>query len=83
MKKIELKKESNENIITETMKPIYSYDLELMCGIITYNERKYYMDIDDRDLILNFNKKFKFAKEEDIYPSYSINYKRTNYLEFI
>jgi hypothetical protein len=54
-----------------------------MCGIITYNERKFYMDIDDRDLILNFNKKFKFAKEDDIYPSYSINYKRTNYLEFI
>jgi len=83
MKKNELKPELNENIITETMKPIYSYDLELMCGIITYNEKKYYMDIDDRDLILNFNKKFKFAKEDDIYPSYSINYKRTDYLEFI
>jgi hypothetical protein len=65
------------------MKPIYSTDETLLCGIIEYNNKKYYVDLDDKDKIINFNKKFVFINETDIYPSYSCNYKRFNYLDFI
>ena len=67
----------------ENRKPIYSFDKELVCGIIDYNDKKYYMNIEDRDRIINFDKNFVFISNNDIYPSYCINYKRINYLEFI
>ena len=71
----------NNNYII--MKPTYSTDEKLLCGIIEYNNRKYFVDLNDKDKIINFNKKFVFVNETDIYPSYSCNYKRFNYLDFI
>jgi hypothetical protein len=65
------------------MKPTYSTDEKLLCGVIEYNNRKYFVDLDDKDRIINFNKKFVFINETDIYPSYSCNYKRFSYLDFI
>ena len=65
------------------MKPTYEIDNKLMCGIINYNGKIYLIDLEDRDRIINFNKKFVFINEIDIYPSYSYNYKRFNYLDFI
>ena len=65
------------------MKPTYSTDEKLLCGIINYNSKTYLVDLEDKDRIINFNKKFVFINETDIYPSYSSNYKRFNYLDFI
>jgi len=74
---------SDKNIIEKTMKPIYASNDELICGVIEYNGRTYYLDNRDRDSIINSTKSFVFANEYDIYPSYPINYKRISYLEFI
>ena len=65
------------------MKPKYSTNEELFCGIIEYNKKTYLLDIKDKDRIINFNKPFTFIKEDDDYPSYFCNYKRFNYLDFI
>ena len=42
-----------------------------------------FVDLDDKDRIINFNKNFVFVNETDIYPSYCYNYKRFSYLDFI
>jgi hypothetical protein len=65
------------------MKPKYSTDEKLMCGVIDYNNKTYLVDLNDKDRIINFNKSFVFVNETDIYPSYCYNYKRFNYLDFI
>jgi hypothetical protein len=65
------------------MKPVYSTNIELLCGVIEYNNKTYLVDLSDKDRIINFNKTFIFANEDDEYPSYSYNYKRFNYLDFI
>jgi hypothetical protein len=65
------------------MKPKYSTDEKLMCGVIEYNNKTYLLDLNDKDRIINFNKNFVFINECDIYPSYCYNYKRFNYLDFI
>jgi hypothetical protein len=72
----------NSNIVN-TMKPTYSTNIELMCGIIEYNGRTYYLDLNDKDRIINSKKGFVFVNEDDTYPSYPMNYKRMNYLDFI
>lgn len=64
-------------------KPVYFVDKNLFCGIIEYNNKKYYMDLDDFNLIINFSKKFIFENETDLYPSYSYNEHRINYLHFL
>ncbi len=68
---------------TEIMKPKYSTNEKLMCGIIEYNNKTYLVDLNDKDRIINFNKSFIFVNETDIYPSYCYNYKRFSYLDFI
>jgi len=68
---------------TETMKPKYSTNEKLMCGVIEYNNKTYLVDLNDKDRIINFNKNFIFVNETDIYPSYCYNYKRFSYLDFI
>jgi hypothetical protein len=77
----------NKNIHNSTsiepMKPKYSTDEKLMCGVIDYNNKTYLVDLNDKDRIINFNKSFVFVNETDIYPSYCYNYKRFNYLDFI
>jgi hypothetical protein len=64
-------------------KPNYSFDHHLFCGIIDYNNKKYFMDIDDRDAIINYSKKFFFQNENDLYPSYNFNEQKINYLIFL
>jgi len=65
------------------MKPKYSTNEKLMCGIIEYNNKTYLLDLNDKDRIINFNKNFVFVNDTDTYPSYCYNYKRFNYLDFI
>ena len=83
MDKIDSCKSECTNYITPNMKPVYSTNEELMCGVIEYNDRTYFVDLKDKDRIINFNKTFVFINESDIYPSYAYNYKRFNYLDFI
>ena len=64
-------------------KPIYLTDEELNCGVIEYKNKRYLLNQIDKDNIINFDKKFAFHDEEDIYPSYKMNYRKINYLEFI
>lgn len=73
--------DTNTNYII--MKPTYSTDQTLMCGVINYNNKKYLVDLHDKDRIVNFNKSFVFVNETDDYPSYCYNYKRFTYLDFI
>jgi len=81
--KIDKQCTSNLNNTYINMKPTYAIDNKLICGIINYNGKIYLVDLEDKDRIINFNKKFVFINETDIYPSYSSNYKRFNYLDFI
>jgi hypothetical protein len=73
----------NINILSK-MKPTYGTDEELNCGTITFGSKIYYIDYKDKDKIVNFNKNFIFNdyNNED-YPSYTYNYKRFTYLDFI
>jgi hypothetical protein len=79
--KIDNKNVYNSN--TEIMKPKYYTNEELLCGVIEFNNKTYFVDLNDKDRIINFNKNFVFVNETDIYPSYCYNYKRFNYLDFI
>ena len=83
MKKIDSYLSDNNNYTSLIMKPSYSTNEELMCGVIEYNGRKYFVDLKDKDRIINFNKSFVFINETDVYPSYAYNYKRFSYLDFI
>ena len=65
------------------VKPVYSVDKDLMCGVIKYNERTYLLDLEDRDRIINFSKKFLFQKSSDIYPSFNYNEQTISYLMFL
>ena len=65
------------------MRPMYSTNEDLMCGVIEYNNRTYLVDLKDKDKLINSNKHFVFANADDIYPSYSCNYKKFNYLDFL
>ena len=74
---------STPNEPSKTNRPIYGMNTEMNCGTIRYGDNTYFIDLDDRDRIINFGKKFTFANEQDDYPSYYCNYKKFSYLEFI
>jgi len=75
---------SNKKYYTkQEVKPLYLTNSELLCGIIEYGDKKYYFDFEDRDKIINFEKKFVFFSENDIYPSFNYNSNRINYIEFL
>ncbi len=83
MNKIDSVNNSDLLFTQPTMKPVYSTNIELLCGVIEYNNKTYLVYLSDKDRIINFNKTFVFANEDDLYPSYSYNYKRFTYLDFI
>jgi len=76
--------EADNNNILFKMKPIYGTNEPLNCGTITFGDKVYFVDHKDKDKIINFNKNFIFNDfyNED-YPSYTHNYKRFTYLDFI
>ena len=80
MNKIDSVNNSDLLFTQPIMKPVYSTNIELLCGVIEYNNKTYLVDLSDKDRIINFNKTFVFANEDDLYPSYSYNYKRFTYL---
>ena len=76
--------ENDNNSILLKMKPVYGTNEILNCGTITFNNKVYFVDFKDKDNIINFNKNFVFIDgDKDDYPSYTYNYKRFTYLEFI
>ena len=76
--------EANDNIILSKMKPVYGTNELLNCGTITFGDKVYFVDHKDKDKIINFNKNFIFNDfDNEDYPSYTYNYKRFTYLEFI
>jgi hypothetical protein len=76
--------ENDNNSILLKMKPVYGTNEILNCGTITFNNKVYFVDFKDKDNIINFNKNFVFIDcDKEDYPSYTYNYKRFTYLEFI
>lgn len=76
--------ENDNNNILSKMKPIYGTNEEFNCGTITYGDKIYFVDYKDKDKIINFNKNFVFNEyDKEDYPSYTSNYKRFTYLDFI
>jgi hypothetical protein len=73
---------TSNNLLTN-MKPIYSTNEELNCGVIEYNGKTYLLDYFHKDKIVNSKIKFVFVNETDIYPSYARNYKRFTYVDFL
>ena len=70
--------------ILSKMKAVYGIDEQLNCGTITYGDKIYFLDYNDKDKIINFNKNFVFNEyDKEDYPSYTSNYKRFTYLDFI
>jgi hypothetical protein len=84
MNKIDSTCESENAATNKTMKPVYSTDYELNCGIIKYGDKIYLLDLQDKDNIINFHKRFDFVNfEKEDYPSIGCNYKRFTFLDFI
>lgn len=82
--KIDSYSELVNSYIDTKMKPIYGTDEKLNCGTITFGNKIYYIDYKDKDKIINFNKNFIFNDyDNEDYPSYTYNYKRFTYLDFI
>ena len=73
----------SDDHIVNNMKPLYFYNKELNYCEIIYGSKKYIVDIDDAFTIINYDKKFNFYNETDLYPSYKINYRKISYLDFI
>jgi hypothetical protein len=65
------------------MKPTYSTNSELLCGVIDYGSKQYFVDISDKDKVINFKKSFDFVNDEDVYPSFLSNYQKITLLEFL
>ena len=65
------------------MKVITTIDPTLLCGVLDFAGKKYYLDINDFNHFVITSKKFNFINETDLYPSYLYNYKRISLLEHI
>lgn len=82
--KIETEKSVTNSLTLNTMKELTYINTELQCGIIEFGPNKqYFLDFDDFNRYVKFDKKFSFITTNDIYPSYCYNYKRFTLLEFI
>tara|TARA_B100000965_G_C19596500_1_gene760489 strand:- start:2074 stop:3693 length:1620 start_codon:yes stop_codon:yes gene_type:complete len=66
----------------EQMKPTYDIDEELKEYKIIYGDRKYILSSELFCKILNYERSFKIHNINDDYPSYKINNKYIDFLEF-
>jgi hypothetical protein len=71
------------DINNKQMKVITTIDATLLCGVLDFSGKKYYVDIEDFNKFAVFDKKFSFINVDDKYPSYLHNYKRFSLLEFL
>ena len=78
--KIDFNKNGKINI---NMKPTYEVSTLYNYCSIEYVNKKYIVDANQFNQIINFTKNFRFYNEDEEYPSYGINNKKICYLEFI
>jgi hypothetical protein len=71
------------DINNKQMKVITTIDPTLLCGVLDFSGKKYYVDIEEFNKFAVFDKKFSFINADDKYPSYLHNYKRFSLLEFL
>ena len=81
--KIEKKELAIIDINNKQMKVITTIDSTLLCGVLDFSGRKYYVDIEGFNKFSVFDKRFSFINTDDKYPSYLHNYKRFSLLEFL
>lgn len=81
--KIEGSSTTTHTALQVQMKVISTIDTTLLCGVLDFTTRKYYLDFDDFNKFNLASKKYNFVNEQDIYPSYLYNYKRISLLEHI
>ena len=83
-RKIETNTQQADDVTTvSTMRVISTVDTALLCGVLDFSGKKYYVDFEAFNKFARFDKKFSFINEDDTYPSYLHNYKRYSLLEFL
>lgn len=65
------------------MKAIPSVDTTLLCGVLDFSGKKYYLDFSDFNKFILEDKRLNFINNSDVYPSYLYNYKRFSLLELL
>ena len=81
--KIETKEHAMFDLNNKIMKVITTVDTTLLCGVLDFSGKKYYVDFEDFNKFVRFDKKFAFVNTDDKYPSYLYNYKHFTLLEFL
>jgi hypothetical protein len=81
--KIESPTASAHTALQSAMKVITTIDTTLLCGVLDFAGKKYYLDLTDFNAFVLAGKKFNFISETDVYPSYLYNYKRVSLLEHV
>jgi hypothetical protein len=71
------------NPYNRIMKLTATIDSARLCGVLAFDDKTYYVDLDDFNKFQTCNKKFTFNNPTDDYPSYVYNYKRFSLLEFV
>jgi len=69
--------------IHKQMKVIPSVDTTLLCGVLDFSGKKYYLDFSDFNKFILEDKRLNFINISDVYPSYLYNYKRFSLLEVL
>ena len=73
---------SSENMHKQ-MKAIPSVDTTLLCGVLDFSGKKYYLDFSDFNKFILEDKRLNFINNSDVYPSYLYNYKRFSLLDLL
>ena len=81
--KIESPIASAHTALQSAMKVTATIDTTLLCGVLNFEGKKYYLDLNDFNAFVLAGKKFNFTNETDVYPSYLYNYKRFSLLDHI
>jgi hypothetical protein len=81
--KIESSNVGNTIVLQTKMKVTATVDTTLLCGVLDFAGKKYYLDLNDFNNFVLAGKTFNFINDSDVYPSYLYNYKRFTLLEHI
>ena len=73
----------NIELSHKQMKVIPSVDTTLLCGVLDFSGKKYYLDFSDFNKFILEDKRLNFINNSDVYPSYLYNYKRFSLLELL
>ena len=73
----------NMELNHKQMKAIPTVDTTLLCGVLDFSGKKYYLDFSDFNKFILEDKRVNFINNSDVYPSYLHNYKRFSLLELL